>query len=163
MKKSLLLMSLMLATLAGGWTLTPAAASANPGRAGHERGFEEGRHLQRMAVILDLSDKQQAQIKAILQSERETTAPLQKSLQANREALRQGAQADTFDEAAVRNLAESQAATRTELIVARLRTQNRIHALLTPEQRAKAEKLRPMHREGRGPRDRGPGPDGADR
>jgi Spy/CpxP family protein refolding chaperone len=162
MKKSLLLMSLMLATLAGGWTLTPTAASADPGRAGHERGFEEGRHLQRMAVVLDLSDAQQAQIKAILQSERQTVAPLQKSLQASREALRQAAQADTFDEAAVRSIAAGEAATRTELIVARARTQNRIHALLTPAQRAKAEKLRPRHRDGRGPRDRGPAPDGAD-
>jgi periplasmic protein CpxP/Spy len=161
MKKSLLLLSLMLATLAGGWTLNPAAASANPGRAGHERGFEEGCHLQRMAVVLDLSDAQQAQIKAILQSERETTAPLRKSLQASREALRQAARADTFDEAAVHKLAASQAATRTELIVARVRTQNRIHALLTPAQRAKAEKLRPMGREGHGRRDRGPGPNGA--
>lgn len=158
MKRTFLLIPLLLATLVGGLSLAPATADANVGRSGRGHGPEQGRQLQRMALVLGLSSEQQTQIQAILQSERQTVAPLLKSLRANREAVRKLAQAENFDEGAVRDLATAAAATRAELIVARARTQNRIHAVLTPEQRTLAAKLRRTHGE-RGPR-RGPGPDG---
>ena len=170
MKKSSLLIALMLATLAGGWTLAPAVASADTGcysRNCYGRGpGDEGRHMPRMAEILGLSTEQQTKIKEILQQERQAVAPLQAQLQTSREQLREAAQADTFDEAAVRKLAETQAATRTELTVARLRTRHQVQAVLTPEQRDLAKRLRPLFREQRGHhghhghRGRGFGPNG---
>jgi len=162
MKKSPLLIALMLAALAGGPTLAPVTAEADPGWAGHDRGPRCDHRLQRMAEVLGLSAEQQSQIQAIIQDERETVAPLEEKLQASRQELRAATQAENFDETAVRSIAAGQAATRTEMIVARARMQNRIHAILTPEQRAQAEKLRPLLHEGRGHRGRDFGPDGPD-
>ncbi len=162
MKKSSLLIALMLATLAGGWTLAPVTASADPGWAGHDRGPRCDHRMQRMAEVLGLSAEQQTQIQKITKSERETVAPLLEKLRASREELRNAAQAEKFDETAVRSIAAGQAATRTELIVARARTKAQIQAVLTSDQRALAEKLRPLLHERRGHRDRGRGfgPDG---
>ena len=151
MKKSLLPILLLTATLAGGAVL-PLAASAAPPLG--ERGQGQGRdHRQeRMAEILGLSAEQQASIAALRESERAANAPLRERLQANREQMHQAVTADTFDEAAVRALAASQMADRTELLVSRARTRHNIQALLTSEQRALAEKLRPLMHRGSGPR-----------
>lgn len=166
MKKSSLLIALMLATLAGGWTLAPVPANADSGWSGRHRCCEGGHRMQRMAQILGLSAEQQTKIQEITNSERQTVAPLLEKLRTSREELRNAARAEKFDEAAVRKLAEAQAATRTELIVARARTRSQIQAVLTPDQRALAERIRPLLHERRGHRGdhdhrgRGFGPDG---
>ena len=159
MKKHLLLTTLLTLALAGG-ALGTAFAAPGGGR-GPGSGHEGGRFLQRMAVVLNLSADQQNRIEAILASERQTTQPLQQALRDSREKLRAATAAGGFDEAAVRTLAASQAQTRTELIVARARTQNQIYNVLTPEQRARAEKLRALRhdRRGGGQGRRGPAPD----
>jgi protein CpxP len=81
-------------------------------------------------------------------------------MSASREAMAEAVKAQPFDEGAVRSLAAAQAGIRTELTVARARMQNRIHAVLTPEQRILAEKLRPMMHDGKGPRGRRGAPQG---
>jgi protein CpxP len=138
---------ILAALTALGLGLTLPAAAAPPDGPGCF-----GPRQERMARVLDLSAEQQAKIEAIRQEEREKTAPLRRAQREFREKLRAAAAADPFDEAAVRALAAGQAATRTELIVARARTQNRILALLTPEQRTLAEKLRPRPGERKGHR-----------
>jgi protein CpxP len=97
-----------------------------------------------MARDLDLTAEQKAQIRTILDAEREKSAPLRKQLADNREQLRKIAGKEPFDEAAVRNLAADQEKTRVELVVSRTRAMNRVHALLTPEQREKARTLGPF-------------------
>jgi len=153
MKKSLLTILLLTATLAGG-TFLPFAASAAPPPG--ERGQGQGRdHRQeRMAEILGLSAEQQASIAALVEAERAANAPLRERLQANREQMHQAVTAETFDEAAVRALAASQLADRTELLVSRARTRHEIRGILTPEQRVLAEKLRPLLDKGPGQRHR---------
>jgi len=47
-----------------------------------------------------------------------------------------------FDEAKVRTIAKGQTDIRTEMIVTKERMKSRMYAVLTPEQQAKAEKLR---------------------
>jgi len=142
MNKRLAILTLLALTLAA----IPAVA-APPGA------FDRsGPRQERMARVLELTAAQQESIEGIRREERAKSAPLRQALAEGREQLRRLAEADSFDEAAVRALAASQAATRTELIVARTRAQNRIHALLTPEQRALAEKLRPEPGEHRGHR-----------
>lgn len=101
-----------------------------------------GKHFARMAKELDLTEEQQEQIRAILQTERQKAAPLRKQLAENREQIRKAAEAQPFDEAAVRALAASQNATRVELVVSRARAKSQVFALLTPEQRELAKKFR---------------------
>ncbi|OHB25410.1 MAG: hypothetical protein A2X84_14165 [Desulfuromonadaceae bacterium GWC2_58_13] len=113
-------------------------------------GSGSGRHLAKMARVLDLSEDQQTQILAIVEEERTKTEPLRRQMAENRDQLRQLTHADTFDEAAVRALAAKKAEIGAELMVSRARTQNRIQAQLTPEQRLLAEKVRPLMQERRG-------------
>ncbi len=101
-----------------------------------------GKHFARMAKELNLTEDQQKQIKAILESERQKAAPLRKQLAENREQVRKAIEAQPFDESAVRALAAGQNATRVELVVSRARAKSQIFALLTPEQRDLAKKFR---------------------
>jgi protein CpxP len=165
MKSYVLVIALLAATLVSGSLYSavsaplegfgPDMAAENPDdRDPDGRGMAGERSFARMAEVLDLSDEQQRQIKAIRESEREKAAPLREALAENRQKLHEAIQAESFDEAAVRVLAASQAQARTELIVARARMQSRINAVLTPEQRVLAEKLRPLMKKGEGPRGR---------
>jgi Spy/CpxP family protein refolding chaperone len=161
MKKSILVVSVLTAALAGGLFLQTSQVDAAP--AGdppkwergerHERGGE--RFLARMSETLDLSAEQQEKVKAILEEHRTRVAPLRQSLDEGRDNLRQAVKSETFDEAAVRTLAASQADTRTEMMVERARMQNRINALLTQEQRELAEEKLAGRMEHRGERHHG--------
>jgi Spy/CpxP family protein refolding chaperone len=108
-----------------------------------------------MSETLDLSAEQQEKVKAIMDDHRTRVAPLRQSLDEGRDNLRQAVKSETFDEAAVRTLAASQADTRTEMMVERARMQNRINALLTQEQRELAEEKLAGRMEHRGERHHG--------
>jgi Spy/CpxP family protein refolding chaperone len=110
---------------------------------GRHRGTGPGKRIDRMAKKLDLTEAQQEQVKAILESEREKAEPLRQQLAETREKIRKAIEAEPFDEAAVRALAASQNETRVELVVSRARVRGQIFALLSPEQREQAMKLRP--------------------
>ena len=145
MKKSFLVVTVLTAALVGGLFFNSPQVNAAPSgdppkleRSGHHDGTGE-RFLARMSKTLDLSAEQQEKIKSIMAEHRNKVAPLRQSLDENRDKLRQAAKADTFDEAAVRSLAASQSAAKTELMVERARMKNQIHAVLTPEQRKLAE------------------------
>ena len=107
------------------------------------RAQDGGHFVTRMAKVLKLTEAQQEQIKAVLASEREQVQPLREKGHDLRQQLMQAGEAITFDEAAVRALATSQAQIEAEMIVARTRTHNRINALLTAEQRELQKRLRP--------------------
>jgi Spy/CpxP family protein refolding chaperone len=126
------------------------AGWAGRGHRGKGKGMGPGRHFARMARDLDLTAEQKGQIKTILDAEREKNAPIRKRIADNRNELRKLAEKEPFDEAAVRRLAAEQEKTRTELAVARARAMNRVHALLTPEQREKARTLRTFGEDRRG-------------
>jgi len=122
----------------GGLTAVP-----DGGFPGKHRGMGPGNRFARMVKKLDLTEAQQEQVKAILESEREKAAPLLQQLAESREKIRKAIEAERLDEAAVRTLAASQNETRVELVVSRARARSQIFALLTPEQRESARKLRP--------------------
>jgi Spy/CpxP family protein refolding chaperone len=108
-----------------------------------QRPFIE-RTLGRMSRDLDLTDAQRAQVKAILETERASVAPLLTDAARNRQALRESTAGGKFDETQVRSLAASQAKSMTEMIVARERARARIYnEVLSPEQRAKADQMFP--------------------
>jgi Spy/CpxP family protein refolding chaperone len=116
------------------------------------KGRHPGHRLEMMAEVLDLTDEQRKQIKEIVASEREAVKPLTRQLREKHKELRAATQGGAFDEAAVRSLAAGQAGIFTELIVAKARVTSRIFAVLTPEQKAKAEKIRPLWEGRRGHR-----------
>jgi len=111
---------------------------------GRHRGKDPGKRIDRMAKKLDLTEAQKEQVTAILTSEWDKAEPFRQQLAENRENLRKAIEADPFNEAAVRALAESQNETRVELVVSRARSKSQIFALLSPEQRELAKKLGPM-------------------
>lgn len=108
----------------------------------------EGRHafarriMAHVAERLGLTDAQKTEIKSILVAERPQAEPLIRQLIATRKQLRDVSKNGNFDEAQVRSLASQQAQTITELIVTRERVKSKVYNVLTPEQRAQAEKMR---------------------
>ena len=108
----------------------------------------EGRHpfarriMARVAERLGLTEAQKTEIKSILVAERPVAEPLLRQLAATRKQLRDATRSGSFDEAQVRSLATQQAQTLTELIVTRERVKSKVYNVLTPEQRARAEKMR---------------------
>ncbi|MBP6823412.1 MAG: Spy/CpxP family protein refolding chaperone [Acidobacteria bacterium] len=117
---------------------------------GHRRGHFAGtgapafaqRFLDRASVYLGLSDEQEAQIKAILEAEKPKIQPLVAELAANRKALNEATDNGTFNETEVKAIAAKQGETLAALIVEKERVKTQILAVLTPEQRAKAEQFR---------------------
>lgn len=91
---------------------------------------------------LNLTDAQRSQVRSIIAEDRAKIKPLLQQLKAGRDQLDALRKSGPFDETKVRSIAKGQADTLTELVVARERMKSRIYAVLTPEQRAKAEQLR---------------------
>lgn len=135
------------ATAASGKKMSPEKScdcqKGEPGKGGD--GF-----LQKMAKELKLTAAQQEQVKAIITADREKGAPLMEKMEEKRKQLFEAATAEKFDEAAVRTLAAQKAELEVEITVSRAKIRNSINAVLTPEQRTKAEKMRPQGTPGRG-------------
>jgi len=129
------------ATAASGKKMTPEKScdcqKGEPGKAGD--GF-----MQKMAKDLKLTAAQQEQVKVIFTADREKSVPLMEKIKEKREELFEAATAEKFDEAAVRTLAVQKAELEVEMTVSRAKIRNSINAVLTPEQRAKAESMRPQ-------------------
>jgi periplasmic protein CpxP/Spy len=83
-------------------------------------------------------------VKAIITADREKSAPLMEKMEEKRKQLFEAATAEKFDEAAVRTLAAQKAELEVEMTVSRAKVRSSINAILTPEQRAKADKMRPQ-------------------
>jgi len=138
MRRKLMITAAMVAVMTGfGTSAVLAERGPMPSFGGPPPGMERGREdfEARMAKILKLTDSQTAQIKALLDTERETVEPLREKMHESREQLKPLADATVFDEAAVRALAVAQSQIEVELIVSHTRTLNKVNALLTPDQR----------------------------
>jgi Spy/CpxP family protein refolding chaperone len=98
--------------------------------------------LEHLTRELNLTEAQQAEIKAFMDAERTTLENLMTKLDAERRQLDEATKGGQFDEAQVRALAAQQAQTFTELIVEHKRVEARLYSLLTPEQRTRFEQLR---------------------
>jgi Spy/CpxP family protein refolding chaperone len=92
--------------------------------------------------MLGLSDAQKNQIHAVLAEGRTKIQPLVQKLKEGRGQIGTLIKSGQFDEEKVRAIAKGQADIRTELIVEKTRVKSKIWAILTPEQRAKAEQMR---------------------
>ncbi len=148
MKKTILLPTLLLGAL-----LTASLAMAAPGGWGgcNDRmsgAMNEEQHAERieqrlkmMSTVLELSDAQKSQIATLLTGQWQNQQQRHAQLKDSREALQAGKTADSFNEAEFRAQAARQAEQKIEMMVEKAKLKQQIHALLTPEQQAKAELL----------------------
>ncbi len=102
------------------------------------------KRLELMADLLDLSEAQQLQVRAVHEQEQAKLEPYRQQMDEGHEALRGLLDSDIFDEAAIRSLAATQANFKTEMMVSRARVRHQTFALLNAEQQALAKKLQPL-------------------
>jgi periplasmic protein CpxP/Spy len=95
--------------------------------------------------MLDLTDAQQTQIKAIMTKEKATFEPLMEQLRQTHSQMRQFEEAATFDEAKVRTTAAQQSQTMIDLAVEKARMKNEMFQVLTADQKAKLQKMEARH------------------
>jgi Spy/CpxP family protein refolding chaperone len=134
-KKLFIIPAILMALTAG--LATAALAQGSGGGFGHHH---KGWMLKRMTKQLNLTDAQQTQIKGIMAGEKTKIKPLMQQLHQNQQA--QDANINgTFDENQARAFASKQAQVMTDLIVEKQRMRSQVYAVLTPEQRQKAQQL----------------------
>ena len=110
-------------------------------------GFGGDHMLNYFSDVLDLTDAQQAQMKAIMEKEKPNIQPLVKQLMQAHKDLSALEDSGTFDEAKVRALAAQNTQALTELIVQKARIHSEMIQVLTPDQKAKLESLKAKHAE----------------
>jgi Spy/CpxP family protein refolding chaperone len=120
------------ATFAIAQTATPptAAATGQGVRAKVQR---------RLLQALDLTDAQKQQAKTIFQSARQTVQPLAEQLKQDRTALAAAVKAG--DSAQIQQLSTAIGTLRGNVLAARSQAMAKLYALLTPDQKAKAEEF----------------------
>ena len=100
---------------------------------------------------LDLTDAQKDQVKTIADSHKADWKSLADRARAAHGALNQAVTADTVDEALIRQRSADVAAVDADMAVARAKVHAEVVQILTPEQKAKLQSLRP-ERKNRGQR-----------
>ena len=96
---------------------------------------------------LDLTDAQQAQVKAIMAKEKPTFQPLMQQMAQGHAQLRDLVINGGYDEAKVREMAAQQSQTVTELTVQYARVGSEMIQVLNPEQKAKLTELINQHQQ----------------
>lgn len=129
------------AWMIGSSFLFGSVALGAEGGCGHRHGGH-WRHHHCFGKMLNLTDNQKKEMFSIRLDERAKIKPLFQSLKAGREQLGALVRGGKFDEAKVQTIAKSQAAVIAQIIVEKTRMRSRMFAVLTPEQRAKLDKMR---------------------
>ena len=129
-----------------------AMGFGGPGMGRGEYGMGYGRHgfdsearIDRMADVLDLSKDQRAKVRAIVDKSTPKTRELRDKIAENRTQLHALMLQDKPKDADIRKLADEKGKLVAEMIVQRTKVKSEIHAVLTPEQREKAQQ-RMQHR-----------------
>ncbi len=157
MKKRILVIA-SIAVLVIGATIFAVAQGPEGMRKMH--GYPRGPHghgdmLEHMSRELNLTEAQKQQVKAIFESTESTATGIHTKLEDIHTQLEAATANGQFDETQVRTLANQQAQLQADMMVEHLRAKSKVFAVLTPEQRTKAEE---MHRGMGGPRRRHCGP-----
>ena len=133
-KKSIILAAILMALAAG------LATTAFAQHRGMGFGRNNGWMLKHMVKQLNLTEAQQTQIKGIMADEKTKIKPMMQQLRQNQKAEDANING-SFDENQARTFANKQAQLMTDLMVEKQRTRSQIFAVLTPEQRQKAQQL----------------------
>ena len=128
-------------------TVMAAIAVSQTVRRAHMRGdgMFGGPMLGYYVHKLDLTDAQQAQVKAIITKEKPALQPLMLQVAQGHSQLRDLVMNGNFDEAKARELAAQQTQTMTELAVQHARIASEMVQVLTPEQKTKLNALITQH------------------
>lgn len=130
--------------LLGGWAYAESSDKLPCGDRQSHMEMKHDKRLEVMAEVLDLSEAQQKQIQEIIEQERAAVDINREKMYESREQMRTLLESASFDETAIRSLAESEANFKVEAFVARAKVKNQIFQLLTAEQQELAEKLKPL-------------------
>jgi periplasmic protein CpxP/Spy len=104
-------------------------------------GFGHGFFFDKIAKEIGLSDEQKTQAKQVLEDAKTRIEPLQEAMKAGHESAKDLGKDGTFDEKAVNALATQQTETMKQIIIEKEKTKAALFAILTPEQRTKANEL----------------------
>ena len=128
-------------------TVMAAIAVSQTVRRAHMRGdgMFGGPMLGYYVHKLDLTDAQQAQVKAIMAKEKPALQPLMLQVAQGHSQLRDLVMNGNFDEAKARELAAQQTQTMTELAVQHARIASEMVQILTPDQKTKLTALINQH------------------
>jgi Spy/CpxP family protein refolding chaperone len=108
--------------------------------------FGFGDHmLGYLTDVLDLTQAQQDQAKAIMDKEKPVIQPLMKQLMQAHKDLSSLEDSGTFDEAKVRALAAQNTQAMTELFVQKARIHAELFQILTPDQKTKLAQVKAKH------------------
>lgn len=126
--------------LGSGLAATPSLARDWGDYAGHRMHGQRhhGRHWMRILRELDLTDEQTAKAREIMMAARKQTIPMRAELQVAQLALQDLLMQDDVDRTAVDQHLDQIGQLRQKLMRHRVDTRLKLHAMLTPEQRAKA-------------------------
>jgi len=142
MRRNALIATLILVLAAGiGTAWAWGGGGHGPGMMAHGGPGAFLRGMMRIMHRLDLSDQQRDTIRGIIQDARTQIEPHREALEQGREKMR-ALDPSNFDEAAVRAIAAQQAGHIEELMVIGQKVRSQIWAVLTPEQREEAKKIR---------------------
>lgn len=106
--------------------------------------------VERLTYMLNLTADQQSKLTALFDQQYQERQSLRTKMQASRDMLRAMQTAPEFNEKEFRSEAQKQAQMRTDMMVQRATMQQKINALLTPEQQEKATTLLPAQGPGKG-------------
>jgi Spy/CpxP family protein refolding chaperone len=123
----------------------PAPSTSAQPPAQHQQ-MRRGQFFERMATRLNLTEDQKQQTKSIMQAGRESSKPVVQQLRQSRQALRDAVKAGKSD-AEINQLSANVGNLAGQVATIRAKTFAKTYALLTPEQRTKADE---MHNHARG-------------
>ena len=132
-------------TVLVGTAAAPSALAQRVSQTFNDGPVREGRRgppLKMLALALDLTDAQQEQIKAIFEGHRPEFEQMRTRGRAAQDAVRKAVEADEINEQAIRSAVSARAQIEADGAVLRARVRKEVEALLTPEQRTKADALR---------------------
>ena len=107
-----------------------------------------GRGFDRIAQKLNLTDEQKTQVKTITEDSKTRIKPLMESLRESHKQAENLGVDGTFNEEQVNQIAGSQSETMKQLFIEKEKTKAQIFAVLTPEQRAEAAKMKDQFKDG---------------
>ena len=148
--RSLALMGVLAGALATGSALAQPPIEGGHGR-GPRGGFARGGGLELRG--LNLTDAQRQQVRTLHEQHREQTQAAATRLRTAMEAQRKAVETVPADESAIRATTQELVEAQTELAIQRAKLHAEVFALLTPEQKEQAAKLRAEREARRSQRD----------
>ena len=149
-----------IAVLIIGVTVFALGHAFQGGPGGHGgRGKDHARMMEHVTKELGLSAEQQTQVKTLFEGMLTAEEARHTKREELRKQLDEATKDGQFDETRVRAIANEQATLMADSLVEHERMKSKIYAILTPEQRTKADELHKRGGPGGGRR-HGPGMDG---